>query len=382
MLSRRVLLAILGLLAIAGLAVIAAPAAAQTPMCPPTRFVDLGPPPAGTDTDSPEPGTDTGPSTGEPPAVTAPPACRPFVKRLMYPLLTHELPDSLFGAVRDGGQRWHAGTDILVPQLTPVVAAADGVISTIVATTESMWVGIRHFDGWSTMYVHLNNDTYLTDDGQGIGVRGDLVVGSEVEAGTVIGWVGDSGNAEPGPAHLHFELRDPSSTPVDAYASLIAATRRYDSLPPFTGAFADDEGVPSESLFNHAVSIGVPVWCGDQGLYACPTDVATRKSLADWTRVLLPDRYGAVVEYFLASTQHEFLSNESDPNLLRECANPLVCEQPITGWDVTDALGVGVVTDGTCGKPIGDRVLSRATVLRNLFELAFPRTDPPCAIIT
>ncbi len=143
--------------------------------------------------------------------------CRPFVKRLIYPLLTHERPDSLFGAVREGGERWHAGTDILVPQLTPVVAAADGVISTIVATRESMWVGIRHRDGWHTMYVHLNNDTYLTDDGLGVGIRGDLVVGSEIEAGTD----GSETAGTPNRVHLIFTSnceirRSPPSMPTRA----------------------------------------------------------------------------------------------------------------------------------------------------------------------
>ena len=49
-----------------------------------------------------------------------------------------------------------------------------------------------------------------------------------MEAGQIIGWVGDSGNAEFTPPHLHFEIRMPNGLPVDPYKSLKAAKRiRY-----------------------------------------------------------------------------------------------------------------------------------------------------------
>jgi len=33
-----------------------------------------------------------------------------------------------------------------------------------------------------------------------------------VQAGELIGWMGDSGNAESTSPHLHFELRDPAGS--------------------------------------------------------------------------------------------------------------------------------------------------------------------------
>jgi murein DD-endopeptidase MepM/ murein hydrolase activator NlpD len=52
-----------------------------------------------------------------------------------------------------------------------------------------------------------------------------------VRAGQVIGFVGDSGNAEATVSHLHFELRRPDGTAVDAFTSLQAALASPGTAP-------------------------------------------------------------------------------------------------------------------------------------------------------
>jgi putative cell wall-binding protein len=82
-------------------------------------------------------------------------------------------------------------------------------------------------DGWSYHYLHINNDTPGTDDGQApldqVFAPG-LKKGDRVNAGQFVAYLGDSGNAESTGPHLHFELHDPSGAAVNAYASLKAAT--------------------------------------------------------------------------------------------------------------------------------------------------------------
>jgi murein DD-endopeptidase MepM/ murein hydrolase activator NlpD len=86
----------------------------------------------------------------------------------------------------------HTGMDFSAPSLTPVVAAASGRV--VRAGWEGSYgnnIAIRHADGTTTTYGHLNS----------IGVR----PGQTVKAGAYIGKLGNTGRST-GP-HLHFEVR-------------------------------------------------------------------------------------------------------------------------------------------------------------------------------
>lgn len=145
---------------------------------------------------------------------------------LRFPLAgAYQLTDS-FGDPRGRGRR-HAGVDIMSAKLTPVHAVASGRVRWIEGEDggDHVALALVHDNGWRSYYMHLNNDTPGTDDGRGRGIADDITFGARVEAGQLLGWVGDSGNAERTAPHLHFELRDPSGNPVDPYLSLSAAER-------------------------------------------------------------------------------------------------------------------------------------------------------------
>lgn len=160
-----------------------------------------------------------------PPAASTPrlAALPPGVYPLVHPLRTGEVRlIGRFGDPRSGGRRSHEGVDLGAAKLTPVVAAADGVVTWIHGPRgpQCCDLALLHDDGWSSRYIHLNNDTPGTDDGRGSGIRPGLGVGDAVRAGDLLGWVGDSGNAEATPPHLHFELRDRNGLPLDPSPSL------------------------------------------------------------------------------------------------------------------------------------------------------------------
>ncbi len=255
----------------------------------PTTEPEATPTTETTATTAPAPSpTTTTPPTTEPPALTTDEPCIPFVYEMLWPVLSGGRGISPFGAPRDGGSRHHLGYDIIAPKMSPVVAVADGEIihsRDDVGTEDCCLLGLRHDDGWSSWYIHLNNDVFGTDDGQGWGIRPGIEVGSRIIAGEVIGWVGDSGNAEGTVPHLHFELRQPDGTPIDPAASLDAARLQQqpalpDGNPEFAGAYFDG-GITSEML-SLLASLGWHSACDDYGARFCPDDPATPGDASAW----------------------------------------------------------------------------------------------------
>ncbi|MGH3649491.1 MAG: M23 family metallopeptidase, partial [Acidimicrobiia bacterium] len=135
---------------------------------------------------------------------------------------------STYGARRSGGRRHH-GNDLLAPRMTEVFAVADGMVIHVgVNRLSGRNVQIEHADGWTSYYVHLNNDNIGTDDGRAdwtLTVAPAIEVGMAVEAGQLLGWVGDSGNAEGTTPHTHFELRH-NGRPINPYSILRDAFER------------------------------------------------------------------------------------------------------------------------------------------------------------
>lgn len=135
---------------------------------------------------------------------------------------------SSYGDYRSGGRR-HKGNDLMAPRLTEVYALADGVVFHVgINRLSGRNIKIEHGDGWESYYLHLNNDNPETDDGDApwsLTVAPGIEEGATVEAGQLIGWVGDSGNAESTAPHTHFEIHHDGSA-VNPYRILTEAYER------------------------------------------------------------------------------------------------------------------------------------------------------------
>lgn len=122
---------------------------------------------------------------------------------------------SLFGASRDAGQRYHAGVDIFVQRLTPVLAVAAGraMPRRDALGGNSVWLNTP---GTSYYYAHLDR----------IAVRDE----QEVKVGDVLGYVGNTGNARNEPSHLHFGVYRWGREPIDPLPLLVG--RRFTGAAP------------------------------------------------------------------------------------------------------------------------------------------------------
>ena len=93
-----------------------------------------------------------------------------------------------FGAPRSGG-RSHAGVDMMGGYGTPVYAALPGSVSHSSSSLGGNQAYVHSSGGTYTFYAHL---------------QGYSDASGSVSAGTLIGYIGDTGNAT-GTPHLHFE---------------------------------------------------------------------------------------------------------------------------------------------------------------------------------
>ncbi len=149
---------------------------------------------------------------------------------------------------RGGGVRRHQATDLYGVKGQRIHAAVGGTVCWAPGIGEPMppygyMLTICADDGIRYSYVHLNNDSSGTDDGQG-GAAGayaaGIASGVNVTRGQLIGYMGDSGNGEDTPPHLHFQMDDPdlddpaiAATPWqpdrrNPYPSLVAARAQGD----------------------------------------------------------------------------------------------------------------------------------------------------------
>lgn len=223
------------------------------------------------------------------------PAQAELVRPIRFPVDGPASFTDTFNTGRSGG-RSHEGIDIMSAKMVPAVAAADGRVRWLTETEASYgWmVVLEDAEGYEYHYIHLNNDTPGTDDGAGGRVHAiapGIERGASVTKGQLIGWVGDSGNAESTAPHLHFEIHLPGGIAANAYHSLLAAERPgafrpADVREAVTTIDVDKGIVPSGGVapcaagsLIRSASVSAVYYCGSDGKrYVFPND----KVYASW----------------------------------------------------------------------------------------------------
>ena len=97
----------------------------------------------------------------------------------------------------------HRGLDIWADYGTPIRSPDKGYVSQFLSDPLAGGLGIKVRGSDGTVYYF----GHLAERAEG------LHVGQRVGIGTVLGYVGSSGNADGGPSHLHFEIRRPDRIP-------------------------------------------------------------------------------------------------------------------------------------------------------------------------
>jgi LysM repeat protein len=109
-----------------------------------------------------------------------------------------------WGFPRSGG-RFHQGNDLFAPRGTEVRAPVSGTVELKTGTIGGLQFWMEGDDG--NLYIGTHMDAFG--------------VGGPVQAGQVIGYVGDSGNAIGSSPHLHLEIHV-NGSPVNPYPTLKA----------------------------------------------------------------------------------------------------------------------------------------------------------------
>jgi murein DD-endopeptidase MepM/ murein hydrolase activator NlpD len=129
-----------------------------------------------------------------------------------------------FGAPR-ANTGWHHGEDIFAPLGAPVLAVANGIVYSVGWNDiGGLRLWLQDLGGNEFYYAHLSAFSPLA------------VNGAQVRAGDVLGFMGNTGDAEATPPHLHFEIH-PAALMFHGYDGVVPpypylnAWRRLEDVP-------------------------------------------------------------------------------------------------------------------------------------------------------
>ena len=142
----------------------------------------------------------------------------------VFPVYGQASYTNTFGAARaDTG--WHHGEDIFAQLGAPILAVANGIVYSVGWNDiGGLRLWLQDVAGNEFYYAHLSAFSPLA------------VNGAQVRAGDVLGFMGNTGDAEATPYHLHFEIH-PASLIYMGYDGAVApysylnAWRRLQDLP-------------------------------------------------------------------------------------------------------------------------------------------------------
>jgi hypothetical protein len=158
------------------------------------------------------------------------------VPNFVFPVVAKTTYTNDFGAPRWQGR--HQGNDLMAAKRSPVVAVEAGrVVKWTTSRSAGCMLYLYGRSGTTYMYVHLNNDRTKRNDNRGgcrngVAYAPGLAKSQNVQAGQLIGYVGDSGDANGIAPHLHFELHPNGGRAVSPFRRLNAARHLLFPRPP------------------------------------------------------------------------------------------------------------------------------------------------------
>ncbi len=110
---------------------------------------------------------------------------------------------------------WHEGIDLFAPAGTPLLATERGIVTKIGSgRLGGLRLWLRGESGTDWYYAHLSAFAPKLSEGQ------------VVEAGELLGYVGNTGNAVGTPPHLHMQVHPNGGDPVNPYPLLKVVSDR------------------------------------------------------------------------------------------------------------------------------------------------------------
>ena len=157
-------------------------------------------------------------------------------EHIIFPVVGQVKYTDDFGAPRGNGR--HQGNDIMATKKSPAVAAEAGKVKYWTTSDAAGCMLYLYGESGTTYhYIHLNNDLTMRNDNRGKCVKGVAYAvnsGARVAAGQQIAYVGDSGDADGGNSHLHFEVHPGGGRAVSPYPYLQKAYKLLFAAKPGT----------------------------------------------------------------------------------------------------------------------------------------------------